>query len=74
MGQDENWGGVCCKGKGWRDGVEHKEDNNQENEERVGGMFPGCDVQEAIIISTQKCAEERYEFLFAFVFMFKRGG
>ena len=22
--QDENWGGVCCEGKGWRVGEDHK--------------------------------------------------
>ena len=46
MDPDENWGGVCCKGKGWRDVVEHKGVKNQEDEERGGGMCPGCGGEE----------------------------
>ena len=39
--QDEYWGGVCCKGKGWIVGEDHKGRNNQEDEERGGGECPG---------------------------------
>ena len=34
--------GVCCKGQGWRVGEDYKEGKKQEDEERVGGMFPAC--------------------------------
>ena len=40
-GQDENWGGVCCKDKGWIYGGEQKGGKKQDEEERDGGMCPG---------------------------------
>ena len=40
--QEENWGEVCCKVKGWRVGEYHKGGKNQEYEKRGGGMCPGC--------------------------------
>ena len=46
--QEKNWGGVCCKGKGWRDGGEHRGGKNQEDEERSDGMCPGCGGEEEI--------------------------
>ena len=51
--QDENWGGVCCKGKGWRDGGEHKGGKNQEDEERGGGMCPCFGGEEEMLSSIQ---------------------
>ena len=36
-------------------------------------MCPGCSVKEEIISSFQRYTEERYEFLFASLFMFERG-
>ena len=39
--QDQNQGGVCCKGKGWRVVEYHKGGNKQEDEERDGGICPG---------------------------------
>ena len=46
MYQDKNWGGVCFKGKDCRDGREDKGGKNQEDEDRVGGMCPGCGGEE----------------------------
>ena len=40
--QDENWGGVCCKGQGSTVGEDHKCGTEQENKERGGGMCLGC--------------------------------
>ena len=54
MSADKHWGGVCCKGKGWRDGGEHKGGKNQEDEERADGMCPGCGGEEEIISSIQE--------------------
>ena len=48
MSAEKHWGGVCCKGKGWRDGGEHKVEKNQEDEERSDGMCPGCSGEEEI--------------------------
>ena len=38
LDQDENWGGVYCKGQGWRVGEDHKGGKKQEDEKRVGDM------------------------------------
>ena len=46
--QDENWGGLCCKGKGWIVGGYHKGGNNQEDEERVGGVCTVCSGEEEL--------------------------
>ena len=42
MDHDKDWVEVCCKVKGWRDGVYFKRGKNQEDEIRGGGMYPGC--------------------------------
>ena len=72
MSADKHWGGVCCKGKGWRDGGEHKGGKNQEDEEIADGTCTGCGGEEKIISSIQKFVEERDEFLFYCVCMFER--
>ena len=51
VNQDENRAGVCCKGKGWKDGVKHKRRKNQEDKERGGGMCPDCGEEEDFINS-----------------------
>ena len=38
--------GVCCKGKGWIVGEDHKGGKNQEDEERGGGVCSGCGGEE----------------------------
>ena len=38
--QDKYWGGVCCKGKGWRFGEDYKGGKKQEDEESGGRMCP----------------------------------
>ena len=40
--QDEDWGGVR---EGWRSGGEDRGGNNQLNEGKVCGLFPGCDME-----------------------------
>ena len=67
---DKNWDGVCCKGKGWRDGGEHNGGNKQKYEERGDVMCPGCGWEEEILISIRMWTEERCGLLFPFVFMF----
>ena len=37
--EDENRGGVCCKGKGWRVGGYHKGGKKQGDKERGDGKF-----------------------------------
>ena len=71
--QDKHWGGVCCKGKGWRYGGEQNVGKNHEDEERADGMRPGCGGVEVISSSIQNIAEERNDFLLDCVCMFKRG-
>ena len=46
MDQANDWGGVCCKGKGRKDGGEYKGGMKQEDEERGGGMCPVCGGEE----------------------------
>ena len=46
----------------------------QEDEERDDEMCPGCGGEEEIISSIRRWSEERYEFLFACVFMVERVG
>ena len=48
--QDKTWGGVCCKGKGWRYGTKYKGGKNQKEEEIGGGMCLGYVEEEEIII------------------------
>ena len=40
--QDEDRGGVCCEGKGRRDGEEYKIGKNKEYKGRVGGLCLAC--------------------------------
>ena len=48
--QDENQSGVCCKGKGLKDGKEHKGGKNQGDDERDIGMCTGCCGEEKILV------------------------
>ena len=72
--QDGDRCGVCYKGKGRIDGGQQKGGKKLEDEERGGGMCPGCGEEEEIISSIQRRSEQRDEFLFACVCMFERGG
>ena len=45
-GSIQKWGGVCCKGKGWRYGGEDEGGRNQEDYERGFGMCKVCDGEE----------------------------
>ena len=70
--QDENRGGVCCKGRGCRDGVKHNGEKNQEDEERGGVMCPCWGGDEYILSIIQICSKKEYEFFFACAFEFER--
>ena len=46
--QDKDQGGVYCKGKGQRDGGEHKIGKTQEYEEICGGICTCCGGEEEV--------------------------
>ena len=72
--QDENRGGVCCKGQGWRVGEYHRGGKKQDYEERGGGTCPECGGEEEVPSPIQIWIEERDKLLFTCVFKFERGG
>ena len=72
--QDENRGGVCCKGQGWIFGEDHKGVKNQKDEERGGGMCTWCGREEERPSLIQRWTEERDKFFFTCVFKFEIEG